>query len=274
MTLNLLPVSTFPVAPLGNSQPQPKAELAITSPDLPQLTTSRPPRLLVIEPTKNTRDVLQMALERVGYTVFAASNGAQGLQVFDQQQPIDLVLVEATMSGVDGYRVCAELRRYTYVPLVLLSDLNQMDQVAYAFSLGVDDYITKPFYFPILEARLQAILRRATMLPPSLIQQVIAIDDIVLNAELREVSVRNQPVNLSPIEYGLLSYLMHMVDRPVSKQELFKNVWGYQDSADVSLVRVGVHRLREKIEKNPTQPCHVLTVPGYGYKFQQLHHHN
>jgi DNA-binding response OmpR family regulator len=105
--------------------------------------------------------------------------------------------------------------------------------------------------------------------------RIIAANNIVLNEDLHLVTVCNQPINLSPTEYLLLRYLMNMADRPVSKMELFQNVWGYSELADVNLVRVGVHRLREKIEENPAQPTHVLTVPGFGYKFQtaqQLYH--
>lgn len=258
-----VPVSAFP-----NDNPTHEVEAQFWRWDHPLQTLAQPPRVLLIEPLAGLRETIQGVLQQTGCEVIVAATGAHGLQLFDQYAPIELVLVETAMCGLDGYQVCTELRKYSHVPLLLLSEPVHVDEMIYGLSIGADAYIIKPFNISILEARLRSVLRRTTIMHSPSKPQVIAIDEIVLNSELHEVSVRNQLVSLSPIEYGLLYYLMHMADRPVSKQELFHNVWGYHDSADVNVVRVGVHRLREKIEEAPNRPSHVLTVPGFGYKFR------
>jgi DNA-binding response OmpR family regulator len=115
---------------------------------------------LVIEPQQSIQDTLRLSLLRVGYEVIAARNEADGIKQFKQNQAIELVLTEASMPGIDGFGICSEIRKFSSVPIVLLSDLKHIDQVVYGFSLGADDYITKPIYFPVLRARIEAILQR------------------------------------------------------------------------------------------------------------------
>lgn len=226
--------------------------------------------ILVIEPQQSILDTLRLALVRAGYEVIPVVNESDGIKQFKQNKAIDLVLTEMSLSGIDGFGVCSEIRKFSSVPIVLLSDLKHIDHLVYGFSLGADDYITKPIYFPVLQARIAAILQRCARQHINSLSKIISANNIVIDDDLHSVTVCNQLVNLSPTEYLLLRYLMHMADRPVSKLELFQNVWGYTEPNDVNLVRVGVHRLREKIEENPAQPVHVLTVPGFGYKFQTL----
>ncbi len=226
--------------------------------------------ILVVEPQQAILDTLRLALVHAGYEVIAVTNEREGIKQFHHHKAIDLVLSELSISGTNGLGLCSEIRRFSSVPIVLLSDLRHIDHLVYGFSLGADDYITKPIYFPILQARMAAILQRCARQHTKSLSGIISANNIILNEELHSVTVCNQLVSLSPTEYLLLRYLMHRRDRPVSKLELFQNVWGYTEPNDINLVRVGVHRLREKIEENPAQPNHVLTVPGIGYKFQTL----
>ena len=195
-----------------------------------------------------------------------ASNGQEALDLFSRYD-FSLVLLDVMMPGMDGFATCVELRKRSNVPVVMLTALNRPDDIVHGFGLGADDYITKPFTFREVEARLQAIMRRMSWMESQLDLQVLAFHDIVLNDEIHEVRVRGDIVHLTPIEYQLLRYLMSMPDKPVSKQDLFRNVWGYDMAGGTNLVEVAVRRLREKIEKDASSPEYLLTVRGAGYKF-------
>jgi len=198
--------------------------------------------------------------------VTLASNGQEALDLFSRYD-FSLVLLDVMMPGMDGFATCVELRKRSNVPVVMLTALNRPDDIVHGFGLGADDYITKPFTFREVEARLQAIMRRMSWMESQLDLQVLAFHDIVLNDEIHEVRVRGDIVHLTPIEYQLLRYLMSMPDKPVSKQDLFRNVWGYDMAGGTNLVEVAVRRLREKIEKDASSPEYLLTVRGAGYKF-------
>jgi DNA-binding response OmpR family regulator len=232
----------------------------------------RETHILVVDDEEPLRNLLRISLQRAGYTVYTASNGKEAIEAFSQA-PVDLVLLDILMPDMDGYTLCAELRKRSDVPIIMLSALNRPDDVVYGFSLGADDYISKPFQFREVEVRIQAILRRIAWHNERPEFNILAFNDVVLDSDAHEVHVRGEQVHLTPIEFQLLHYLMKMPDRPVSKNELFQSVWGYDLVGDTNLVEVAIRRLREKIEENPSDPAYLLTVRGTGYKFntQSLH---
>jgi len=223
-------------------------------------------QVLVVDDEEGLRNLLRASLVKAGYKVTLASNGQEALDLFSRYD-FSLVLLDVMMPGMDGFATCVELRKRSNVPVVMLTALNRPDDIVHGFGLGADDYITKPFTFREVEARLQAIMRRMSWMESQLDLQVLAFHDIVLNDEIHEVRVRGDIVHLTPIEYQLLRYLMSMPDKPVSKQDLFRNVWGYDMAGGTNLVEVAVRRLREKIEKDASSPEYLLTVRGAGYKF-------
>jgi two-component system, OmpR family, response regulator RpaB len=223
-------------------------------------------RIMVVEDEAPLRDLLQASLQRSGYKVITASNGREALQIFDPST-VDLVLVDVMIPEIDGFTLCAELRQQCNVPVVMLSALNRPDDIVYGFSVGADDYICKPFTFREIEVRLQAILRRVNWASERTESRVMSFNEIMLNDELHQVKVRDKVVHLTPTEYQLLRHLMSMPDRPVSKNDLFQTVWGYDLAGGTNLVEVAVRRLREKIEHNPSEPVYLVTVRGAGYKF-------
>ena len=226
-------------------------------------------QVLVVDDEEGLRNLLRASLVKAGYKVTLASNGQEALDLFSRYD-FSLVLLDVMMPGMDGFATCVELRKRSNVPVVMLTALNRPDDIVHGFGLGADDYITKPFTFREVEARLQAIMRRMSWMESQLDLQVLAFHDIVLNDEIHEVRVRGDIVHLTPIEYQLLRYLMSMPDKPVSKQDLFRNVWGYDMAGGTNLVEVAVRRLREKIEKDASSPEYLLTVRGAGYKFNPL----
>lgn len=235
-----------------------------------QITAQREIRVLVVEDEEPLRELLHVSLQKSGYTVTTSRDGRDALRLFDEQH-FDLVLVDVMVPELDGFTLCVELRQRSDVPVVMLSALNRPDDIVYGFSVGADDYICKPFTFREIEVRLQAILRRVNWASEKVESRVMAFDDIVLNDEMHQVKVRDKVVHLTPTEYQLLRHLMSVPDRPVSKNDLFQTVWGYDLAGGTNLVEVAVRRLREKIEVNPSEPVYLVTVRGAGYKFNTQH---
>jgi two-component system, OmpR family, response regulator RpaB len=222
--------------------------------------------ILVVDDEEPLRNLLRISLQKAGYTVYTACNGVEAMDLF-RQAPVDLVLLDILMPDMDGYMLCTELRKRSDVPIIMLSALSRPDDLVYGFTLGADDYISKPFQFREVEVRIQAILRRVAWLKERPDFHILSCDDIVLDGEAHEVRVRGELVHLTPIEFQLLRYLMRMPDKPVSKNELFQSVWGYDLVGDTNLVEVAIRRLREKVEEDPSSPTYLLTVRGTGYKF-------
>lgn len=223
--------------------------------------------VLVVDDEESLCTLLQISLERQEYRVLIARNGREALEVVAARK-VDLVLLDVMMPVMNGFETCQELRKRTDVPIVLLTALNRPDDIVHGFSLGADDYITKPFIFREVEVRLQAILRRMNWNLERITQeQVIQVQDIVVNDDVHEVTVRGEIVHLTPIEYQLLRTLMNSPDKPVSKEDLFQSVWGYNIAGGTNLVEVAMRRLREKVEQDPSSPVYLLTVRGVGYKF-------
>lgn len=222
--------------------------------------------ILVVDDEEPLRNLLQISLQRQNYHVSVARNGREALEVVASRK-IDLVLLDIMMPEMDGFATCTELRKRSDIPIVMLTALNRPDDIVHGFNLGADDYITKPFTFREVEVRLQAILRRVNWSQERVEPSVLTANEIVLNDDTHEVVVRGENVHLTPIEYQLLRYLMTSPDRPISKDTLFQHVWGYDMVGGTNLVEVAMRRLREKIEKDPSEPVYLLTVRGAGYKF-------
>lgn len=231
----------------------------------------RPIRVLVAEDETVVRELLVISLKRMGYQVVAATNGAQALEILDCQS-FDLVLLDVMMPEVDGFTVCRELRMRSNVPVVMLTALNRPEDVIRGLELGADNYITKPFTFRELEARLRALLRRTAITPGSDHSfQVLQQGDIVLNTETHAVTIADREIDLTDTEYNLLYFFMQHPSRPIGKEKLMTQVWGYvQYDGDSNLVELAISRLRRKIEEEPAKPERLVTVRGLGYKFNVL----
>lgn len=228
--------------------------------------SSAKPHILIVEDEEFLRNLLYVSLEREGFAVVAVRDGVEALENFAKKQ-FDLVLLDVLMPRKDGFAVCAEIRKRSDVPIVLLTALNSPDDVVQGFELGADDFISKPFTFREINARIQAILRRIGWSRERRTFLIMRYGDVEINDEEHLVVVRGAKVHLTPIEYQLLHYLMRNVNRPISKDRLFHEVWGYDFTGGTNLVEVAMRRLREKIEANPSAPEYLLTVRGAGYKF-------
>lgn len=223
--------------------------------------------VLVVDDEKMIRSLLKMSLQRMGYEVTTAEDGAIALELFETQN-FDLILLDILMPNVDGFTVCSEVRRVSDVPVVMLTALNRPDDIVRGLELGADNYITKPFTFKEVEARIRAILRRTTNKIEAEPVQVLEHGDVRLDGGMRAATVNGVLVELTRTEYQLLHYLMTHVDLPVSKEDLLERVWGYE-AADTNsnIVELAIRRLRKKLEEDASQPNRLITVRGVGYKF-------
>jgi DNA-binding response OmpR family regulator len=223
-------------------------------------------RILVAEDEENLRSLLKLSLGRI-FDVEVVADGVACLESFDRR-PADLVILDIMMPRMDGLQTCSELRGRSEVPIIMLTALGGSDDIVKGFNLGADDYITKPFTFKELLARVEAVFRRldwATQPPPS---RYIVNGNLKMDVDNRVVWLKNEEVHLTPIEFQLLHYLLSRPGQAVSKEDLFRQVWGYDFAGGTNLVEVGVRRLREKIEDDASNPQMILTVRGAGYRFR------
>ncbi len=225
-------------------------------------------RVLIAEDEAPLRNLIELSLKANNYDVTPTVDGRDALAKFDNSPEFDLIILDIMMPYLDGFSVLQEIRRRSQVPVVMLTALGSGDDIVKGFTLGADDYITKPFTFREVAARIEAILRRVAWLKQAAPEpKVLRAGDILMDVDTHQVTVRGEPCHLTPIEFSLLQYFMSHVDQVIGKQELFRSVWGYEFEGSTNLVEVGVRRLREKVEPDPAQPRYIHTVRGAGYRF-------
>jgi DNA-binding response OmpR family regulator len=222
--------------------------------------------ILIVEPDLKLQEGWRQHFSTTAYTVIIAPDGQQALYLWQTSPTIAVALIETELPGLSGFAVCAELRKLSDVPIILITDSYHVDDIVRGFEVGADDTLPKPVSFWRLNARIVALLRRIEWLSTRQAASPMVVGDFSLDDEYHEVHLGNAAVNLTPLEYQLLRHLMQQPERPISKEELLDAVWAYLPVGDINFVRVVIRRLREKIEPNPAQPRYLLTVPGVGYR--------
>ncbi len=236
-----------------------------TADDLDSVFTSDlnpKPIILIAEDEAPLRELLSKSLLNAGYEVITCCNGREALDMAKVYN-IDLALLDVLMPEVSGHAVCVELRKSSDVPIIMLTALSNVDELESALYAGADDYIAKPFSFSNLEARVFALLRRVHWIKFGMRPKVL---DLELHRDNR-VTIRGQSVQLSPIEYKLLYYLVQCAEETVSREYLLDKVWGYRPIGKARILHTNIRRLRQKIEVDPANPKHIITVMGIGYLF-------
>jgi two-component system, OmpR family, KDP operon response regulator KdpE len=225
-------------------------------------------KVLLIDDEPAIAKALRPLLQGHNFSVVVAETGADGLAQAESFTP-DLILLDMGLPDMNGVELAAELRRRTDVPIIVLSVRDaEHDKVA-ALDNGADDYLTKPFGFQELLARIRVALRhrqQASPIPPQV--QQVTIGDVLLDAERHQVVVRGESVHLSPTEFDLLETLMRNAGKLVTHRTLLHKVWGSEYVSDTQLLRVYIGHLRAKIEERPERPSHIVTEPGIGYRFR------
>lgn len=222
-------------------------------------------RILTVEDDERIRTAVKLALEDEGWTVAEAENGEQALATF-AQTPADVVLIDIMLPDIDGFEVCRAIRRASDVPIVMVTARDDTHDVVAGLEAGADDYLTKPFAPKELSARIRALLRRVRSADPTRPQ--LRFGDLEIAPDQGLVRRGGDEVHLTKTEFKLLVELASSPGKVFSRENLLDKVWGYDYFADGRLVDVHVRRLRTKVEADPANPRHVVTVRGLGYKLQ------
>ena len=221
--------------------------------------------VLLVDDDRDLVDVLTYILRREGYEVDTAFDGEQGWTRFKDDPP-ELVILDANMPGLDGFEVCKRIREVSKTPVIMLTARTDETDVVQALGLGADDYITKPFSPRQLVARVKAVLRRAQQFAPSGGDgEELHASDLMLDLRTRTLRRGEEEIRLTPLEYKILHYLMVNRGRVLTNSAIVEHVWGFPGTGNEDLVKVHVHRLRQKLERDPQDPKYVRTVPGVGY---------
>ncbi|MEZ5380879.1 MAG: response regulator transcription factor [Microthrixaceae bacterium] len=220
-------------------------------------------RILTVEDDERIRTAVKLALEDEGWEVVEADTGEAAIEAF-RSQPTDVVLIDIMLPGVDGFEVCRAVRRQSDVPIIMVTARADTHDVVAGLEAGADDYLTKPFVPKELSARIRALLRRVRS-GDSVLHR-LRFGDLELIPDEGVVTVAGEPIHLTKTEFRLLVELASSPGRIFSREDLLEQVWGHGYLADSRLVDVHVRRLRTKVEADPGNPRHVLTVRGLGYK--------
>ena len=231
------------------------------------MTPAPPARVLVVDDDVALADVVCRYLEREGFSVEVANDGASGLERALATLP-DLVVLDLMLPVIDGLEVCRRLRQAAPIPVVMLTARSEEDDRIAGLDLGADDYVTKPFSPRELTARVKAVLRRAANGSVTASSRTpLRSGEIDVDLVAHEVRVRGGLVALTAKEFDLLVQLMANPRRAFRREELLEAVWGWT-FGDTSTVTVHIRRLREKVEVVPSDPKHLCTVRGVGYRFE------
>lgn len=222
-------------------------------------------KILLVEDEATYRETLQFKLQRDGYEVVAAANGTVALTSFDSS--IDLVLLDLMLPGVSGMDVCRKIRTKSAVPIIMLTAKDDEIDKVLGLELGADDYVTKPYSYRELVARINAITRRvADVGAQDSDDEILEVGPIAMAVDRHEVTVDGEAVQLPLREFELLEYLMRNPDRVLTRGQIFDRVWGPNYIGDSKTLDVHVKRVRSKIESDPSAPTLIQTVRGLGYK--------
>ena len=224
-------------------------------------------KILVVDDESAILQTLRFNLERNGYAVCTAGDGRSAIALASSEKP-DLVILDIMLPVLDGIEACKEIRKTSGVPIIMLTAKDQEFDKVLALELGADDYVTKPFALGEFLARVKARLRRVETGDVAK-NEAITIGEITLDPARQRLIVRGGDVSLAPKEFRLLHVLMENRGRIVTRQMLLEKVWGYDFEGEHQTISVHIRWLREKIEVDPNNPRHIITVRSRGYMFKE-----
>lgn len=224
--------------------------------------------ILIVEDEKPISDIVKFNLEREGYDIVTAFDGPDGYQK-GLDENIDLILLDIMLPSMDGFEVCRKIREKSAVPIIMVTAKEEEVDKILGLELGADDYITKPFSLRELIARVKANLRRTSMPSQNSTEKdIIRCKSLMIDIVKYEVTKNEVPLELTVREYELLKFLAMQQDQVFSREQLLKQVWGYEYYGDIRTVDVTVRRLREKVEDDSSNPSYIMTKRGVGYFFK------
>jgi two-component system alkaline phosphatase synthesis response regulator PhoP len=222
-------------------------------------------RVLVVDDDPGIVKVVRAYLEQEGFEVLVAYDGKKAMQIARNDKP-DLVVLDLMLPEMDGWDVCRTLRKESDVPIIMLTARVEETDKLIGLELGADDYVTKPFSPRELVARVRSVLRRLHGAPPK--PERVSRGEITVDLSGHAVTVRGEPVDLTPTEFDLLAVLMQDAGRSFTRSQLLERVQGYSYEGYERTIDVHIKNLRQKIEQNPRNPRHIRTVYGVGYRFE------
>jgi two-component system KDP operon response regulator KdpE len=222
-------------------------------------------RILVVDDDPQLRRVMRVTLIAQGYEVFDARNGEEALDLI-RPGKFDLVLLDVNLPRITGIETCREIRLFSEVPVIIMTVRNTEEDKIKALDAGADDYVTKPFSTPEMQARIRAALRRKVFSPDSRSAR-LRLEDVEIDFRARRIITGDKQVRLTSKEFDLLSYFASNPHRPITHRELLQAVWGPDYGNERQYLRVFINRLRKKIEPSPKKPRYLLNEPWVGYRF-------
>ena len=227
----------------------------------------RKTHILVVDDDPRLLRLVRVNLERAGFTVSTASSGNAALDELAAQPP-DAMVLDITMPGIDGFSLTQKVRDISNVPIIMLTAMSEQSQKVKGLEIGADDYMTKPFDPDELVARLRALLRRTQSATPEEEQHLIEAGGLKIDFLRRKVERDGEPIKLTPTEYKLLQALAQQAGKVIPHTDLLSKVWGPEYRDDTDYLWVYIRYLRQKLEKDPSNPQYIVSVPGFGYRFE------
>ena len=227
-------------------------------------TMTKKLRILVVDDEQLYRHLVKVNLESEGYDVFASSNGEECLEAVSNKHP-DLVILDVMMPKLDGFSTLDRIRQFSQVPVIMLTGKNEEHDRVRGLNAGADDYVSKPFSATELIARVKAVLHRSASVEQGITNRFFTHDDLKIDLARAEIWRDDTPIYLSATEYKLLIQFAHNVGKVMASEELLSAIWGPQYRDDKEILWVSIARLRQKLEKDPHNPKHIVTRSGLGY---------
>ena len=226
--------------------------------------------ILVCDDDKEIVDAIEIYLSQDGYKIYKAYDGEQAIQILDKEE-IHLLIMDIMMPKLDGIRATLKIREYSSIPIIILSAKSEDTDKILGLNIGADDYICKPFNPLELVARVKSNLRRYTSLGSLTGENkaIYQVGGLVLNDDTKQVTVDDEPVKMTPIEYNILLLLMKNQGRVFSINQIYESIWNEDAIGEDNTVAVHIRHIREKIEINPKEPRYLKVVWGVGYKIDK-----
>src|SRR5438552_1694317 len=223
--------------------------------------------ILAVDDDLRLLRLVRVNLERAGFAVNTASNGAAALEQMDAEPP-DAVVLDITMPGIDGFALTHQIREISNLPIIMLTAMSEQSQKVHGLEIGADDYLTKPFDPDELVARIRALLRRTQSTGPLEERNLIEAGALKIDFTRRKVERDGEQIKLTPTEYKLLQALAQQAGKVIPHTDLLSRVWGPEYKNDTDYLWVYIRYLRQKLERDPSNPQYIISVPGFGYRFE------
>ena len=228
-------------------------------------------KILILEDEDDIRAFIKINLKRAGYEVLEAGTGEKALEILEENPDIEVAVLDVMLPGIDGFEVCKNIRQdnKTMGIIMLTAKAQELDKIS-GLTMGADDYMPKPFSPAELVARIDAIVRRLELQKKKdKNSENIKSGIFEIDKSARVILKRDEEIDLTQIEYLIMKLFIENEDQSLNRETILKNVWGSDYYGDPKIVDVNIRRLRRKIEDNPSDPKHIKTVWGYGYRWKK-----